>query len=51
MSITLEGACKISIGFSTSVDFICGSRDDYGQLMNPAFGSFGSPLFTEKDDD
>jgi len=46
-----EGACNIFVGFSTIVNSICGSQDNYGQLMSPNFGSFGSPLFVEKTND
>jgi hypothetical protein len=31
--IVCEGAHKIIVGFSTSVNSICGSQDNYGQLM------------------
>jgi hypothetical protein len=51
VSIAPKGVYKISIRFSIGVDFIWGSRNDYGQLMDPNFGSFGSPLFAEKVDD
>lgn len=46
-----EGVHEIFIGFSTGVNFICGSQDDYGQLTGPDFGSFGLPLSIEKADD
>jgi hypothetical protein len=49
--IDSEGVRTMSIGFSTCVNSTCGSRDDYGKLMGPNYGSFGLPLFVEKTDD
>ncbi len=48
MYVVLKGARKIFVGFSIGANSICGSRNDYGQLTNPYFGSFGSSLFVEK---
>jgi hypothetical protein len=49
--IDFEGARNMSIGFSTGVNSTCGSRDDYGKLMDPNYGSFVLPLSIEKVDD
>ncbi len=51
VSIVVEGVHKMSIGFLMGVNSTCGSRDDYGQLTNPNYGSFGLPSSTEKAND
>jgi hypothetical protein len=49
--VVLKGVHEIFVGFSIGVNFICGSRDDYGQLTSQYFGSLGSPLSATKTDD
>jgi hypothetical protein len=49
--VALKGVCDICIGFSVGVDSICGSQNDYWQLMSPNSSSFSLLLFTEKADD
>jgi hypothetical protein len=49
--VVLKGVHEIFVGFSIGVNFICGSRDDYGQLTSQYFGSLGSPLSATKADD
>jgi hypothetical protein len=41
----------MSIGFLMGVNSTCGSRNDYGKLMGPNYGSFGLPLSVEEVDD
>ncbi len=50
-SFVVEGVHKMSIGFSMGVNSTCGSRNDYGQLTNPDYGSFGLPSSIEKTND
>jgi hypothetical protein len=49
--IDFEGVHDMSIGFLTGVNSTCGSRNDYGKLMGPDYGSFGLPSSVEKVDD
>jgi hypothetical protein len=49
--IDFEGARNMFVGFSTGVNSICGSQDDYGKLMGPNYGSFGLPSSVEKAND
>jgi hypothetical protein len=49
--IDSKGVHTMSLGFLTGVNSTCGSRDDYGKLMGPNYGSFGLPSSIEKVDD
>jgi hypothetical protein len=54
--VIVEGASELSkhfldVGFSTSNNYIHGSKNDIEEDMGHDYGSFGLPLFVKKTDD